>query len=89
LRLPRVQFTTCRMLVAVATMAILLALGRGLRSAYYRQIAMEYAWREVCSHNIKGPGGERLRQIYAQLRRQYEETASYPFPPVPVEPHAP
>jgi hypothetical protein len=84
----RVRFTMRRMMLAIAAMAILLALGRGFQSAYYRQIAMEYARLEVESYNIKGPVGERLRQSYAPLRRQYEEAASYPFPPVRVEPHA-
>ena len=89
MRLPRLRFTIWRMIVAVAAMASLLALGRGLRSAYYRQIAREYARLEVCSYNLKGPGGERLRRVYAPLRRRYEEEASYPFPWAPVEPHAP
>src|SRR4051794_1066167 len=86
--LSRPRFTMWRAMVAIAALATLLALGRGLRSAYYRQVAMEYARLEVCSYNLKGPAGERLRRIYAPLRRQYEEAASYAFPWVPVEPHA-
>lgn len=75
-------------MVVIAVLGGMLWLGQGLRSAYCRQVARRYAMLEILSYNLKGPAGERLRQVYVPLRRQYEEAASYPFPRVPVNPRA-
>src|SRR4051812_34788192 len=89
MRMPRM--TIPRAIITAAIVGGLLAVGRkwSSRSAQRRAKAREYAWLAICSGNIHGPEGDRIRQEYGALRHKYERAARYPWLPVAPDPPPP
>jgi hypothetical protein len=86
MKLPR--FTTRRMMVVVAIVAISMA--ATFRWYDLHSKAKAYAWWAAISPmNFKGSKGERMAAYYTLLRVKYERAARYPWLPVAPDPPEP